>query len=74
METLDEVYQTNRDEYGLKANGLLSAIEKFSTLFGLKLDFLIFSASETLSVSIQGKDTTLQEALTAVNLARAFYR
>ena len=58
---------------GLKANGL-SALEKFSTLFGLKLGFLIFSASETLSVSIQGKDITLQEALAAVNLARAFYR
>ncbi len=74
METLEEVYQTTRDEYGLKANGLLLALEKFSTIFGLKLGYLIFSASETLSVSLQGKDTTLQEALSAVNLAKAFYR
>ena len=51
METLDEVYQTTRDKYGLKANGLLSALEKFSMLFGLKLGFLIFSASETLCQS-----------------------
>ena len=71
METLDEVYQTTRDKYGLKANSLLSALEKFSMLFGLKLEFLILSASETLYVSIQGKDT---EALAAVNLARAVYR
>ncbi len=74
METLEEVYQTTRDEYGLKAIGVLLALEKFSTIFGLKLGYLIFSASETLSVSFQGKDTTLQEALSAVNLAKAFYR
>ncbi len=58
--------------YGLKAAGLLSALEKLSTLFGLKLGYLIFGASETLS--LQGKDTTLQEAISAVNLAKAFYR
>ena len=73
METLDEVHQTTRDEYGLKAAGLLSALEKFSTLFGLKLGYLLFGASETLSKLLQGKDTTLQEALLSVSLARAFY-
>lgn len=71
METLDEVHQTTRDEYGLKAAGLLAALEKFSTLFGLKLGYLLFGASETLSKSLQGKDTTLQEALLSVNLAKA---
>ncbi len=30
METLEEIYQTTQDEYGLKANGLLSSLEKFS--------------------------------------------
>ena len=50
METLDEVHQTTHDEYGSKAAGLLSAMEKFSTLFGLKLGYLLFGASETLSV------------------------
>lgn len=73
METLDEVHQTTRDEYGLRAAGLLVALEKFSTLFGLKLGYLLFGASETLSKSLQGKDTTSQEALSSVNLARAFY-
>ena len=74
METLDEVHQTTKDEYGLKAAGLLSSMEKFSTLFGLKLGYLIFGASETLSKSLQGKDTTIQEADAAVNLAKGFYR
>ena len=70
---LCEVHQTTRDEYGLKAYGLLSALEIFSTLFGLKLSYLIFGASETLSKSLQGKGTTLQKAFAAVNLAKAFY-
>ena len=77
METLQEVHQTTHDECGIQAAGLLtgiSGLEKFSTLFGLKLGYLIFGASETLSKSLQGKDTTLQEALAAVNLAKAFYK
>ena len=73
MKTLDEVHQTTHDEYGLKAAGLLAALDKFLTLFGLKLSYLLFGASETLSKSLQGKDTTLQEALSSVNLAKAFY-
>ena len=39
----------------------------------MKLGYLLFGASETLSKSLQGKDTTLQEALSSVRLARAFY-
>lgn len=50
------------------------ALEKFSILFGLKLGCLIFGASETLSKSLQGKDTTVQEALSAVNIAKVLYR
>ena len=51
-ETLDEVHETTHNEYGLNAASLLSALEKFSTLFGLKLGYLIFGASETLSKSL----------------------
>ena len=74
METLDEVQPTTKDEYGLKAAGLLSGMEKFSMLFGLKLGYLMFGASETLSKSLQGKDTTIQEAIGAANLAKGFYK
>ena len=73
METLDEIHQTTIDEYGLKAGGLLSSMENFSLLFGLKLGYLIFGASETLSKTLQEKDTTMHEAVRAVNLAKSFY-
>lgn len=53
IDTLDEIHQTTRDEYGLKAAGLLSTMEKFSTLFGLKLGELVFGASETLSLQFK---------------------
>ena len=54
MEILQEVHQTTHDEYGLQA-AAISGLEKISTLFGLKLGYLIFGASETLSKSLQGK-------------------
>ena len=44
MET--EVNATTRDEYGLKAGGIVAALEKFSTLFGLRLGFLLFATAE----------------------------
>ena len=43
-------------------------------LFGLKLGYLMFGASETLSKSLQGKDTTIQETIGAANLAKGFYK
>ena len=52
--------------------GFFSALENFNTLFDLILEHL-FGASESLSKSLQAKDTSLQEGLSAVNLCRAFY-
>jgi len=46
----------------LKAVGLLTIMEKFSTYFGLQLSHVIFSATEQLSITLQGK-TTLRQAL-----------
>ena len=46
METMNEVNATTRDEYGLKAGGIVAALEKFSTLFGLRLGFLLFATAE----------------------------
>ena len=37
METMEEVNRSTHDDYGLKAGGVLSSLEKFETLFGLKL-------------------------------------
>ena len=68
-ETLAEVNSTTSDEYGRKAGGFLAQMEKFSTYFGLKLAHLVFAGSEQLSITLQGKDTTIQEAITASELA-----
>ena len=55
---MEEVNQTTHDEYGLKAAGVLAALEKFE-MFGLKLGHL-FSAAEQTS---QAKDRSVQEAV-----------
>ena len=49
-------------------------MEKFDTLFGLKLGYLLFGAAEEVSKCLQAKDISLQEGLSAVNLASGFYR
>ena len=46
METMSEVNATTHDEYGLKAGGIVAALEKFSTLFGIRLGFLLFATAE----------------------------
>ena len=47
-------------------------MERFSTFFGLKLSHLIFSATEQLSITLQGRNTTMQEAVKSANLAIRF--
>ncbi len=37
MDTLEEIHLTTRDEYGLKAGCFQRSLEKFNTLFGLRL-------------------------------------
>ena len=49
-------------------------MEKFSTVFGLKLGFLLFSVTEQLSCTLQGKDTTMQEAREAALLSERYLR
>ena len=69
-----EINSTTHDEYGLKVAGMLTSLEKFSILFGFKLGYILFAAAEQVSKNLQAKDATLQEALSSVNLAAAFYR
>lgn len=49
METMEEVSHTTHDDCGLKAAGVVAALEKFETLFGLKLGHLLFGTSEGTS-------------------------
>lgn len=74
METVSQVHVTTCDEYGLQASGILAAMEKFLTLFGLRLGFMLFATAEEVSKSLQAKDTSLQQALASISLASAFYR
>ena len=71
---MEEIHhRTTYDEYGLKAHGIFAAPEKFDMLFGLSVGHLLFGASESLPKSLQAKDTSLQQGLSAVNHCKAFY-
>ena len=56
----------------LKAGGHLTTMERFSTYFGLQLSHLIFSATEQLSLTLQGQNTTIQEAVGSARLTVNF--
>ena len=58
------------DEYGLKAGGILSALEKFS----LKLGYLYFGCAENTSTVLQAKDTSVQGAVSPVKITQSFYK
>ena len=46
----------------------LARMEKFDTIFALKLAYLIFSSAEQLSINLQAVDITVQEALKGAEL------
>ena len=66
---LEEINAHTHDDYGRKAGGFLALMENFSTFFSLKLSHLVFSGTEQLSLTLQGKDTTIQEGTMAAELA-----
>ena len=71
-EALEEINAECHDEYGRKAGQFLAQLEKFSTYIGIKPSYLIFSGIEQLSMTLQGKDTTVQEAKDAAELALCY--
>ena len=68
QETLD-IIKKGKDKYASKAIGYLNCMDKFSTYFGLEPSCLVFSATEQLSITLQGTDTSLQQAVQAAKLA-----
>ena len=62
QEKLHEV-QMGTDDYAAKARGILTRMETFEIYFGFNVAYLIFAASEQLSVNIQGVKITIQEAV-----------
>ena len=71
-EALLQINSETHDEYGHKAGGFLSQMEKFSTYFGLKLSYLVFAPTEQLSLTLQGRDTTVQETTLASEIAVSY--
>ena len=71
---MEEVHWIGRDEYAMKAGGLSKKLQVFSVLFGMKLSMVIFARTEQLSRTLQGKDTTVQEARNAALVTKAYLR
>ena len=71
---LEIIAMESYGEPSRKATGLLALMEKFTTFFGLKLSFLVFSATEQLSRTLQRSDITAQESSLAANAATTYLR
>ena len=71
LEALEEIHETTHDEY---ASGLLHSMEKFSICFGLRLGYNLFSAAENVSLTLQRKNISMQDALSAVDSAKQYFK
>ena len=47
-------------------------LQKFQTYFGLELCYLVFAVTEEVSLLLQGKSTTLQDALQQADTAKSY--
>ena len=66
---MEEISEESRGETGSKASGMATKMEKFASFFGLKLSFLVFSATEQLSVTLQNSDLNAQQVMSAATAA-----
>ena len=67
-----EVIRQGHDEYTAKASGMAPKMNDFNIFFGLKLGYLIFCDAEQLSINIQAKDITVQEAVRGTRLLTTY--
>ena len=67
---LDKIGQESCGEASSKALGVFAVMEKSTTYFGLKLSFLVFSAMEQLSKTLQYKDINAQKIFSAMKAAK----
>ena len=74
IDRMEDINLNTHDEYGLKAGGVLSALEKFETFFSLRLCYLLFGCAENTSKVLQAKDISVQEAVSAVKVTQSFYQ
>ena len=71
---LELINQDSCGEPSRKASGLLASMKKFSTYYGLKLSYLVFSATKKLSRTLQSSNISAQEAYIAVSGAKNFLK
>lgn len=69
---MEQISDGTCGETSSRALGLLSLMNKFALFFGLRMSLLVFSASEQLSLSLQGYDITAQQAMMAVNAMKRY--
>ena len=69
---LEEIADECHGEPSRKASGLRAVLEKFQTYFGLRLASVIFSATEQLSTTLQGRSINMQEAISAAETTKMF--
>lgn len=74
IQSVLEEIRHGHDEYAAKASGMALKMEDFDMLFGLKLAYLIFSAAEQLSINLQSKDVSVQEAVHGAKLLATHLR
>ena len=71
---METIHATTHNEYGLKASRCLHSLEQFNTLFGLRLAHILFGATEEVSMLLQRKDIAIQEELSGVDTAQAYFK
>lgn len=71
---LDIIAAESHNETGSKAAGLMTLMEKFSTYFGLKMSYLVFSITEQLSLTLQNSHLNAQEAISAAKATQSYLK
>ena len=74
MKELDVISEEAKGDSSRKSLGVVALMEKFSTYFGLKVSFMVFSAMEQLSKTLQYRDINAQEVLSSVRMANSFLK
>ena len=67
LEVTMEESSHGTDDCSRHASGVVALMEKFSTFFGLKVSILLFSITEQLSCTLQGREINVDDSFMAVN-------
>ena len=69
---LEKISRECCGEPSSNASGYLALMERFETFFGLQLSYLVFSATEQLSRTLQMHDINTQDTTMAASQAVSF--